>query len=348
MKAITTLFLIIIAFIAYADQVTKETIAIIDFDDLTNSNLGAQVAEFLRTAFVQTNQFTVVERAQLEKVLKEQKFTISELVDPANAAQLGKLLGATYIITGSITKFGSNWLINARFIDVNTAQTTKAAQASGKSEDEFIDMMNSLVKQLSANEDITHKKQILSKGNTIFEDNFERTISEKWELFSYNNVPISTSDGNVIIGTKELGGKAEGGMFLYNNVLNDIKDYQIEFWFGMHNYAQNYASSICFLSGNVVINTPFYPKAPKDWLDFTLHIYKRDKLLYNAEYDWHKMNKIRFEREEEKFRIFMNGELICSGTEVDDLGSTKEGFILAFLTKGVNIMVIQNVQIKAL
>lgn len=48
-----------------------------------------------------TNFYTVVERGEIDKVLKEQGFSMSGMVDESKAAEVGNLLGVDAIITGS-------------------------------------------------------------------------------------------------------------------------------------------------------------------------------------------------------------------------------------------------------
>ena len=52
-----------------------------------------------------TGQFTLIERSQLDAVLAEQNLGQSRRVNPAQAAEIGRLLGVQVILTGSITKF---------------------------------------------------------------------------------------------------------------------------------------------------------------------------------------------------------------------------------------------------
>lgn len=71
----------------------------------------------------------VVERSQLEKVLKEQQLSYSGLVDLSSAQQIGKLLGAGGIVLGTITDEGNAVAVNARLVEVGTADIVAAAEA---------------------------------------------------------------------------------------------------------------------------------------------------------------------------------------------------------------------------
>ena len=53
-------------------------------------------------ALVRSSHYSVVTRTQMDQVLAEQKLNNSDLVDPAQARSVGKLLGADYLVTGSL------------------------------------------------------------------------------------------------------------------------------------------------------------------------------------------------------------------------------------------------------
>jgi len=55
-------------------------------------------------ALVKMKQFDVVERASLDKILKEQKLGLTGVVQPDDAVQVGNLLGASYAVIGSVSE----------------------------------------------------------------------------------------------------------------------------------------------------------------------------------------------------------------------------------------------------
>ena len=94
---------------AAAQPTAKPRIAVMNFDNSTwrfwGDNLGAAAADELTTQLFQTDRFSVVERAQLDAILDEQDLGASGSVSTSTAAEIGKLLGAQLILTGSITQF---------------------------------------------------------------------------------------------------------------------------------------------------------------------------------------------------------------------------------------------------
>lgn len=108
--------LCVIAGVPAAAQSNRPTIAILNFDYGSiqhwwsgNEDIGAGVSDLLVDELVNDGGFRVIERKRLDAIMAEQNLAQSDRTDPSakTIAQIGKLLGARYLVTGSITKFGT-------------------------------------------------------------------------------------------------------------------------------------------------------------------------------------------------------------------------------------------------
>ncbi len=90
---------------------------------------GVDLLDKLITAFVNSHRFKVIERAQLEKILNEQKLGLSGIVDPTTAAEIGKGIGVDAVVLGSVTRAGNSLSIDARLIDTESAAIISAQTA---------------------------------------------------------------------------------------------------------------------------------------------------------------------------------------------------------------------------
>lgn len=97
-------------------QSNRPTIAVLNFEFGSvqqwwsgNQDIGTGISDMLVDELVNGGSFRVIERKQLEAIMAEQNLAQSERADPSakTVAQIGKLLGARYIVTGSVTKFGT-------------------------------------------------------------------------------------------------------------------------------------------------------------------------------------------------------------------------------------------------
>lgn len=102
--------------------IPKKTIAVMDFSllGIDNNTMNKFAMEDMTTKLVQSGQYLVVERTKLNAILEEHKLADSGLLDEKSSSQLGKLVSADIILTGTFSKRGSNWIVNLRLVDVKT------------------------------------------------------------------------------------------------------------------------------------------------------------------------------------------------------------------------------------
>lgn len=159
----------------------KKRVAVFDFDYATvrtNSaalfgsdvDVGKGISDLLVTYLVKDGTYSVIERKAMDKILREQNFSNSDRANPTSAAQLGKILGVDAIIVGSITQFGNDtkntnvggggggWRgfgiggvghkkskaivgIDARIVNIDTAEIMGVAQGKGESSRESTSLL---------------------------------------------------------------------------------------------------------------------------------------------------------------------------------------------------------------
>lgn len=108
----------------------KISIAVIQFKTLNKEAqdiaLGDLVSETFTSALVNSSAFKIIERAQLDKVIKEMEFSQTGFIETSNAVEVGKMLHADAIITGSVALLGKKIQLNARIIDIESAYVISA------------------------------------------------------------------------------------------------------------------------------------------------------------------------------------------------------------------------------
>lgn len=94
------------------EQKSKKRVAVLSFATagiehwwLGSNDPGLAMSEYIVHELVNSGQYTVIEREQVDKVFKEHNLSISGEVDPTQAVEIGKLLGAEYLIVGKLTEF---------------------------------------------------------------------------------------------------------------------------------------------------------------------------------------------------------------------------------------------------
>jgi len=95
------------------------------------------------------NSIRVVERAQLQQILQEQNLGREGRVDPSTVSQIGHLIGARYMVTGTLYDIRGDVRIDARLFDTETSQILKTYRVSGRLDNVF-DLVTNLSTQLLA------------------------------------------------------------------------------------------------------------------------------------------------------------------------------------------------------
>jgi TolB-like protein len=115
---------------ATAAQTTgTPVVAVLNFDaesKLRDRKVDVAVADILTHYLLERGKLRIVERNQIEALFKEQKLGETGAVDPATAAKMGKVLGARYLVVGSIARLGSSYQISAKLVDSESAQVVTA------------------------------------------------------------------------------------------------------------------------------------------------------------------------------------------------------------------------------
>ena len=103
-------------------------IAVLEFEgnDISPSEARA-LTNRLRSELVGKGQLTIIERGKMEEILKEQAFQQTGCVSSECAVEVGKLLGVENIITGSISKVGTIYSVEARAVSVESGEIIKTA-----------------------------------------------------------------------------------------------------------------------------------------------------------------------------------------------------------------------------
>ena len=144
-----------VALVAGAQE--KPRIAILEIKNKADNQYwwhggGEAAQDVFITELVKSGKFRVVERERIDAIMQEKGLNISGDIDPSTAMQIGKLLGAEYLLAGAVTEYGYDETdvhtpgirrlpgvsvgkktftasINARVFDVSTGEIVWADEA---------------------------------------------------------------------------------------------------------------------------------------------------------------------------------------------------------------------------
>ena len=131
-----TVIALIILFIIPASAAEKMQVAVLDLKPKGTSRIISNaISDIIRSEMVKTGFFTVIERAQMDEVLREQGFQQTGCTDASCAVQVGKLLSAKKILLGEVNRVGRAYMITVRIVDVEKGLAEFAANEKAVSED---------------------------------------------------------------------------------------------------------------------------------------------------------------------------------------------------------------------
>ena len=103
-------------------------LAVLDLEPVGLSDTEAKVlTQRLTSKMIELGSYTVVERANIDKILKEQKFQSSGCTDSECAVEIGKLLNADVSVIGTASKFGKTYTLDCRIINVESGEAIESA-----------------------------------------------------------------------------------------------------------------------------------------------------------------------------------------------------------------------------
>jgi len=119
-----------------------------DADEGDFADLGVGLQQMLLTELSQNSHLRIIERGRLNALLSEQDLAAQGRTDKAGAAQIGKLVGARYVILGSYTDLYGQFRMDARVVDVETGDVLKSESVRDRQEkiyDLLVDLSSQIV-----------------------------------------------------------------------------------------------------------------------------------------------------------------------------------------------------------
>ncbi len=134
----------------------KATIAVLEFDngamvkrdEYAGLSIGVQI--MLANALAANPSIQLVERQRINQILAEQNLTAAGRVDAATAAQVGKLIGARYVLVGGFVVQPDNEMrLTVRAVNTETSAIEHTDIVSGKG-DKIFKLIDQLAAQLNS------------------------------------------------------------------------------------------------------------------------------------------------------------------------------------------------------
>ncbi len=125
------ILLILLCGSAFAQK--KTTVALIDLTvgEGLPANIAPVLSNLIRQEFVKSETYDILDRGNMESILREQNFSMSDHCNSKECAvQVGQLLGVEKMLFGDLGMLGKKTIINIQLVDVSTGKIDKIENES--------------------------------------------------------------------------------------------------------------------------------------------------------------------------------------------------------------------------
>jgi TolB-like protein len=125
MKYILFIIIILSGLSLFAENpATRDRLVILPFKSFIDNNpkLALAISENFITGVVETRQYQVIERIQLNDIMNELKLQNSDEFTSSNIIQIGRLAQAKMVVIGSVSRIGSVITVNIRSVNIETGE----------------------------------------------------------------------------------------------------------------------------------------------------------------------------------------------------------------------------------
>jgi len=126
-------------------------IAIFDFDVVgkVDKDVSRPLSDSMRHTIVKSGRFKVMDRANMDRILKEQAFQMTGGVQKERAVEAGQFLGVGKIVIGSIGIVGRTYMISISLVNIESGETERVEEDTCKCEiDELIESVKRAASKL--------------------------------------------------------------------------------------------------------------------------------------------------------------------------------------------------------
>ena len=129
----------------------SQYIAVFDFDVVgrVDKDISRPLSDSMRHAIVKSGAFKVMDRANMDRILREQAFQMTGGVQKDRAVEAGQFLGVGKIVIGSIGIVGRTYMISISLVNIESGETERVEEDTCKCElDELIESVKRAANKL--------------------------------------------------------------------------------------------------------------------------------------------------------------------------------------------------------
>ena len=142
----------------YSAEIVR--IAVLDLKaDGVPEKIARTVSKMLRTDLINMNKFIVLEKDQVDEILKDPGAELEECTEQTCAVKIGKILSVRKILVGEVGYLGRDFVITVRIVDIEKGVSEYAARDTMRSLDNIDKTITRLTNELSERIDIKSEEE---------------------------------------------------------------------------------------------------------------------------------------------------------------------------------------------
>ncbi|GHU26140.1 hypothetical protein FACS1894164_16860 [Spirochaetia bacterium] len=100
------------------------SIAVIDFDsgNYCTAQNAVIMTDLFRNELIRSGRADIVDRRNMNRIIDELRFQMSDWADPARVKQIGLMIGADYLMTGNFDMLGTQLYLVVQMLDIETSR----------------------------------------------------------------------------------------------------------------------------------------------------------------------------------------------------------------------------------
>ncbi len=130
---------VVLALFLMSSAFARTTLSVLYFANTAKNKqfgwLCRGIADVLNTDLAHSPKLIIVERENLDKIMKEQQLQLAGVTGDKNAVEIGELLQAQKLLYGSFIVNGARLRIDGKLCDVESGQIEKGFSVTGRSDD---------------------------------------------------------------------------------------------------------------------------------------------------------------------------------------------------------------------
>ncbi|GEM_PF-1570507 len=164
--------------------------------------VARSVEELLQTDFSKNPMFQLVERSQLDALLKEQELQLSGITSAESATEAGKILNVNKVIFGTISNYDSEYikyLLSLRLVDVEKGSVVAAETIQIRTSEEIVKAASEITERLSRQIKIEGKVARIAEDKVYTTLGTDSGVSPEMVLGVTERKLIKDNKGKVIM-----------------------------------------------------------------------------------------------------------------------------------------------------